>query len=399
MSRHRSEFFAICPRGLETALAAEIERLGATTCETLVGGVRFSGPFHFCYEVNLHSRIASRVLWKVHHAPYRQTQDIYNMCYRLPWPSWLSVEHRIKVKVSAQHSPLESLDYTTLRIKDAICDHFAQKGGARPFVDKHKPDIQIHAFVDATHCTIYLDTSGEALFKRGLRAVSEEAPLRENLAAGILRVIGWTPEQPLYDPMCGSGTFLLEAAQIALGIPPGLNRRFAFERFNNFDRQTWQAIRHTRSQAALNAGRVKIYGSDVSERALHAVSRNLERAGLAQMVHLTRQDILESTAPADKGLLISNPPYGVRSAYPSDPKAFYAGLGNLLKQRYCGWTAYFLTADSQLEKSIRLSATRRIPLFNGPLECRLYEYRIVAGSNRRNKREPAATLSSSGAQN
>src|SRR5947209_15203378 len=226
-------------------LATELEELGARDIAATAGGVGFTGAFSLCYRVNLESRIASRVLWRVFHGRYRTEQDVYQAAYDLPWRDWFAARRTIKIKVSAQHCPLTSLDYVTLRIKDAVCDKFRAATGARPSVDTRQPDLRIDAFLDDQHVTLYLDTSGEPLFKRGLRRSSGEAPLRENLAAGILHLSGWTPDQPLLDPMCGSGTVLMEAAQIARKISPGLGRRFAFEKLNNFDRNAWSSLCET----------------------------------------------------------------------------------------------------------------------------------------------------------
>ena len=207
----RHTFFAPCPRGLEGVLVAELEELGARDVTTTCGGVGFAGPFSLGYRVNLESRIASRVLWRVFHGRYRTERDVYQAAYDLPWRDWFSARRTIKIKVSAQHCPLTSLDYATLKIKDAVCDKFRAATGARPSVDTRQPDIRIDAFLDDQHVTLYLDTSGEPLFKRGLRKASGGAPLRENLAAGILHLSRWTPEQALLDPMCGGGTILMEA--------------------------------------------------------------------------------------------------------------------------------------------------------------------------------------------
>ena len=248
MSTQHETFFTPCPRGLEAVLCAELEELGAQDITVRPGGVSFTGAFSLCYAVNLHSRIASRVLWRVFHGSYRDEHDIFQAAHALPWHTWFPVRRTIKVKVSAQQCPLPSLDFVTLRIKDAVCDRFRAATGVRPNVATRQPDIRIDAFLDRQHLTLYLDTSGEALFKRGLRTAVTEAPVRENLAAGILRLVGWTAREPLLDPMCGSGTFLLEAALIARNIPPGLGRRFAFEQLSNFDARTvadavrgWQA--------------------------------------------------------------------------------------------------------------------------------------------------------------
>ena len=201
-------FFATCPRGLEAVLREELTRIGALEVTAVDGGVRFSGEFETCYAVNLESRVASRVLWQVSHTPYRSEKDIFEAVRGLRWHEWFSPKESIRVDVSAIRSPVKSLDFVTLRIKDAVCDAFRAVSGVRPDVDTRSPDARISAFLSSTHATVYLDTSGEPLFKRGYRRTTGEAPVRENLAAGILRLSGWEATVPLLDPMCGSWTFL-----------------------------------------------------------------------------------------------------------------------------------------------------------------------------------------------
>ena len=209
-------FFATCPRGLEPVLAAELRSLGADEPEVVDGGVAFGGSLALCYAANLESRVASRVLWRVGGAAYRSEEDIYRAARALPWPRLFDVSRTIRVNVSAIKSPVKSLEFVTLRVKDAACDAFRDASGRRPDVDTQAPDVRIHTFLTHGEATFYLDTSGEALFKRGWRGVAGDAPLRENLAAGILKLAGWAAPTPLLDPMCGSGTFLVEAAMMAI---------------------------------------------------------------------------------------------------------------------------------------------------------------------------------------
>src|SRR5258708_17198352 len=231
------DFFVPCPRGLEAALASELAEIGARHLSgapfeagaQVPGGVHFRGGWAAGMAANLHSRIASRVLLKIAHRPYRTEQDIYALALEQRWEQWFSANETLRVDVTAIKSPLRSLEFTTLRVKDAVCDRLREVSGARPSIDTADPDVRVFAFLTATDCTLYLDTSGDPLFKRGWRLSKGAAPLRENLAAGILRLSGWTPGAPLYDPMCGSGTFLAEAAQVALNIAPGPHRRFGSE--------------------------------------------------------------------------------------------------------------------------------------------------------------------------
>ena len=377
------QFFATCPRGLEHLLADELCDLGAADVAATMAGVHFRGPFDFCYRVNLESRIASRVLWQISSGSYRNENDIFKAAAELPWTEWFQPNQRIMVETNARNCPLNSLDFVTLRIKDAICDRFREKFGSRPDVDRRSPDIRISAFLTAEAFTIYLDTSGDSLFKRGYRDARIEAPLKENLAAGILRMTGWSPTEALLDPMCGSGTFAIEAAMIALKIAPGLNRKFAFQKLSNFSDTAWNKHLDRAAAIQLKPQPLQIFASDKYGDVLKVARTNLAKAGLENVVQLKQVDALEMSAPAASGVLIANPPYGVRIGEQEELAADYPRLGDVLKRQFVGWRAYFFSADTQLPKGIRLSASKRTPLFNGPLECRLYEYKIQAGSMRK----------------
>jgi putative N6-adenine-specific DNA methylase len=379
-------FFAPCPRGLEAVLAQELAALGAADITAADGGVQFAGAFALSYRANLESRIASRILWRVGSTPYKNEDDIYEAARALKWPQWFDVGNTIRVNLAAVRCPLKSLDFTTLRIKDAICDAFRAQCGERPSVNTQAPDVRIHAFLTADKLTLYIDTSGEPLFKRGYRMATGEAPLRENLAAGIVRLSGWTPSEALLDPMCGSGTIIIEAALIALNIAPGARRSFAFEKLKNFERAQWEKLRlaakiNERPQGAA----LPIFGSDLYGDELKTAHANVAAAGLQDLIQLKQANVLEMPAPAASGVIVTNPPYGVRIGEMHELADFYPKLGDALKQRFSGWRAYIFTGDAHLPKLIRLAASKRTPLFNGALECRLLEYKILAGSMRKVK--------------
>jgi len=376
-------FFAPCPRGLAPALAEELAGLGAQEVKAAEAGVGFTGPFDLVYAANLHSRIASRILWRVARFAYATQEDIYRNAREMRWRDWFTAERTFKVETNAHRSPVKSLDFVTLRVKDAIADHFRDAFGKRPSVAARDPDLRVHAFLDAKECTLYLDTTGEPLFKRGRRDHVGEAPLKKNLAAGILRLAGWQPGVPLLDPMCGAGTFLSEAAEMWLERAPGRSRDFAFRNLVRFNPATWE---RTRSEAAKREKPLEplpIHGSDLYGRSLDNARMNLRDAGLEEAVSLKQVNLLELSPPAPTGMIVTNPPYGVRLGEKEQLAAFYPRLGDALKQRFAGWTAYILSGDADLAKLIRLHASRKTVLFNGALECRLYEYRMVAGGNRR----------------
>src|SRR5574337_1338713 len=352
-------FFAPCPRGLEPFLADELGALGAKAVEATPGGVAFGGDWTVCYRANLESRLATRVLWRVAQGRYRGEEDIYRLAYGVTWAKWFTPDDTIRIQVTAHKSPLRSLEFITLRIKDAVCDHFRTVAGRRPSVDTARPSVRLHAYLAADRATLYIDTSGEPLYKRGFKQAAVEAPLKENLAAGILRITGWQPGQPFIDPMCGSGTFLIEAAQIALDIAPGLGRGFAFEHFRHVDRAAWAAIRKTAEARRKPVRPLRIYGSDVVGEQVRRSRVNLQAAGLADCVTLDRADFLTREAPASEGVLVTNPPYGVRIGEAEELAALYPQFGDALKKRWSGWRCYFLSADPALPKLIGLKASKR----------------------------------------
>ena len=381
------KFFASCPRGLEALLAEDLAAVGVEHLKQTHGGVHFAAEWPACYAINLHSRIATRVLWRVAHGRYAKEDDIYRLALETPWAKWFDVEQTIRVDVTAVKSSLKSLEFITLRIKDAVCDRFRREFDKRPSVDTREPDVRIQGFITADECTLYVDTSGAPLYQRGLRQKTVEAPLKENLAAGILRLSGWQPGTPLIDPMCGSGTFLVEAAQMALGIAPGAGRDFGFQRLKNFDLALWKDLLDTAMDAEKPAAFAQIYGSDISPVAVRAALANLDRAGLLPAVRLSSGDLLEIDAPdlgeSSGGIMVSNPPYGERLSEQDELAEFYPQLGSALKRKFSGWNCYLLTADLRLPKMMRLTPSKKMPLYNGALECRLYEFKMVSGSNRK----------------
>ena len=392
MSSSRSEsFFASCPRGLEQLLFQEITSFGAANGNPVAGGVAFSGTWQTCYRANLWSRIASRVLWRVGEFQYRNEKELYDAARAIPWFDLFSVKRTIRVNVTAQKSPLKSLEFATLKVKDAVCDRFRDQVGSRPDVDRVAPEVRIHVFLEESKGVFYLDTSGEALFKRGWRMDIAEAPLRENLAAGIIMLSGWKFDQALLDPMCGGGTLLSEAAAMARGRAPGAKREFGFQKLGNFSAESWEKIRNERTIQPVEP---RLYGSDTDPEALQAARRNLGAAGVERWVKLEQADVLERAAPEPSGVLVANPPYGERIGSAEELAAFYPRLGDALKKKFAGWRCFFFTADLRLPKLIRLEPSARTPLWNGALECRLYEFEMVAGP-RRGKRPASADPASS----
>jgi len=373
-------FFAPCPRGLEAPLAAELAAQGAQFVAPTDGGVAFSGPLALAYHVNLESRIASRVLWQVAHGRCRDEGELYRLVRDIDWTKHFKVERTLRADVAATGSRLPSLEFATLKVKDAVCDRFRDATGKRPSVDKQRPDVRVHAYLTEREATIYLDTSGEPLFKRGWRRDADVAPLRENLAAGIIALSGWQPGTPFLDPMCGSGTIAIEAASVAADRAPGLARTFGFQKLAWFDGPTWQRIRQ-RARDRLRTAPEKraIFASDTDERALAQCRSNAATAGLSEWIDIAWHEVLARDAPAPAGMLIANPPYGVRLDDQHALAAFYPKLGDALKQRFAGWTACILSGDLRLGRLIGLKPSRKTPLYNGNIECRLFRFEIVTG--------------------
>ncbi len=398
-------YFCPCPRGMETVLAEELNEIAQLTAPTVTlkvhtqvpGGVHCSGLLSDAWRINLHSRIASRVLLRLAHRSYKNENDIYDTALEQEWENWFTVDHTIRVDVTAIKSPLRSLEFTTLKIKDAICDRFRDICNERPSVNTNIPDMRIVGFLDAHTFTLYLDTSGEALFKRGWRAETGDAPLRENLAAGLLRTSGWKPGTVLFDPMCGSGTILVEAAQILAGIPSGARRDFAFEKFHSFDAALWQTIKNDFKPNPLPLTPT-IFGSDISGDMVQITAENLRNAGILFEVPLKQIEAQEVRPPNDasSGIMLTNPPYGERIGVRGDStlatedlfNAFFNAFGNTLKQRFAGWSVFLFTADLTVPKLLRLKEARKTPFFNGALECRLFRFDMVSGFNRREAAKP-----------
>lgn len=373
--------FITCPRGLETPLTDELTSLNIQDIQATDGGVACKASMEQVYRINLHSRTASRVLLRLTKGSYRSEQDIYKLAKNINWFNWFTLEQTFKVKVEGKRANVKSLDFVGLKIKDALCDSFRDIYDARPSVGKIRPDVRVHAFMDERNIEIFIDTSGEALFKRGYREDTGEAPLRENLAAGLLLLAGYDGSQPFQDPFCGSGTLAIEAAWIAGRRAPGLMRRFGFEKLQNFDKAAWVKIRQEAREQIVPVT-APIAGSDNDRHMIRAAEHNAEAAEVAELIRFEVKDAQNARPNGDNGIMISNPPYGVRLAEMQALQALYPQLGSWLKQHYAGWLIGMFTGDRDMPKFMRLSPKRKIPLYNGNLDCRLFLMDMVKGSNR-----------------
>jgi putative N6-adenine-specific DNA methylase len=400
--------FLPCAAGVEGFLADEVHRLTGLAGDDLLtgrGGVVLRASWREAMLLNLHSRLAQRVLVELSHTPYRHEDDLYAAAAAVPWEDWFATRQTFKVEVTAQHSPLKSLNFAALKIKDAVADRFRDRGGVRPSVDTLRPQVRVYAHLTSDAATLYIDTSGEPLFKRGWREDKGEAPLKETLAAAMLAASGWDATVPLYDPCCGSGTIAIEAAQVACGIAPGLLRRFGFEQLRPFEAAPWQQLLE-QARTQQHAPAAPVFGSDVAFRMVDFAQRNAARAGVTDAVQLRGGDALQRMPPSDQpGVMLVNPPYGERiqtagvagrtqggreRATVDEGADFFAQLAAHWKRHYAGWTAWVLTPDFKLPTRMRLKESRRVPMWNGPIECRLFRFDMVAGSARRGDAAPGA---------
>ena len=458
------QLFLPCAAGVEALLATEVQAITGVQGKAWRAGVQLQGSWRDAMKLNLHSRLAQRVLIELAQHQYRSEQDLYNAAANVAWEVWFTPKQTFKIEITAQHSPLTSLNFAALKIKDAVADRFRYKfNDVRPSVDTHWPDVRIYVHLTTDQVTIYIDTSGEPLFKRGWREDKGDAPLKETLAAAMLAASGWSGEDglcrqgvPLYDPCCGSGTIAIEAAQIACHIAPGMGRKFAFQKYLPFQGHVWEGLLD-QAEAAITPPTAHVYGSDVSHRMVDFAERNAERAGVSGAVQFRGGDALQRLPPAASGVMLVNPPYGERidvagvagtsaaqardqrhmqfqgqhiddfgqpiqpahpaprpgmhanesagaprrerSANPAreqpltesgeEASDFFVQLSAHWKKNYAGWTAHVLTPDLKLPNKMRLKESRRVPMWNGPIECRLFRFDMVAGSARGKPGGPA----------
>lgn len=417
------QIFLPCAAGVEDYLCGEVQTitdLPAQSIQRWRGGVMLQGSWRAVLLLNLHCRLAQRVMVQLSLSDYRSEQDLYRAAAAVAWEIWFTPKQSIKVEVTAQHSPLTSLNFAALKIKDAVCDRFRDKAhGVRPDVNTRWPDVRIFAHLTTDQCALYIDTSGEALFKRGWREDTGDAPLKETLAAAMIAASGWADGDadllPLYDPCCGSGTVAIEAAQIACNIAPGLLRQFAFEKYLPFQAHVWQAIREEAKARIIHpepGDAPLIYGSDVSHRMVDFAQRNAQRAGVAGVVSFRGGDALQRMPPIEGGgVMLLNPPYGERIevggvsgegarfgarevAQTEEGGTFFNQLASHWKKHFSGWSAWVLTPDLKLPGKMRLKESRRVPLWNGPIECRLFKFDLVAGRMDKSKAAPDADAAS-----
>ncbi|QRN41260.1 MAG: class I SAM-dependent RNA methyltransferase [Neisseriaceae bacterium] len=371
-----------CPRGLEAKLQEEIFAITCQNATAKKGHVSLKGNWKDIYLINLHSRLASRVLIKITQGHITSENDLYELATQINWPDYFSHDKTFRVRTEGNANWCRRFDILALKVKDAICDVFIKQYNIRPNVDKSNPDIRVSAYVNQNTAVIYLDTSGEALFKRGWRQKTDCAPIRENLAAGLLKLANYNGKQAFIDPMCGSGTIAIEAAMIASSTPPGLNRVFAFQNLNNFDSQLWKNLR-AQAKSNIHPPTFQIYASDNQPNTIKKAVNNAIHANLIDYIQFDCIPFKQIRIRDKQGLLLTNPPYGQRLSELEKIQVQYAEWSKILKLNLDTWTTGFITPDFEFPKKLRLSPKQKIPVYNGQIECRLYLFDIVAGSNRK----------------
>lgn len=368
--------FATVPLGAEELTAAELAALGAQEIAPVRGGVSFSGDRRTLYRSLLRLRTASRVLLQLGQFPCNSPQELYDGMRQLPWTALLTSEMTLAVDCTLRDSAITHSHFAALKAKDAIVDMLRDKNGSRPNIDTKSPDLRVNLHLARNQATVSLDACGEPLDRRGWRLDHNEAPLRETLAAAIMMHTGWDGSIPLLDPMCGSGTLLLEGASLAMGRPGGAGRDFGLMRWLDFDRRLWEKTLREELAGAVETLPSSVLGYDRDPKAIIACRENARRAGLATTVFFDRKTFQETEPSGPKGILVMNPPYGIRMGERHDLDALYRKIGEVFKRRFAGWTAFLLAGDLELARLVGLKPSRRFVLFNGPLECRLLKFEL-----------------------
>lgn len=367
--------------GLEDVLAEELTELGANNIEIGKRMVSFTGDLAVMYRANVCCRTALRILRPVYSFKARDTDDIYKKVKAMNWAEHLTQNSTFAIDAVTFSDVFNHSKFVAYRVKDAIVDYFMQRTGKRPSVDTDNPDLLINFHIAQNTCTLSFDSSGESLHKRGYRVEQTEAPLNEVLAAGMILKTHWRGETVFIDPMCGSGTLLIEAALIATNTPPGIYRKgFAFEKWKNFNKDLFETIYNDDSKERFF--NFKIYGSDVSADAIEIARRNVKSAGMSKFIDLKVMPFEGyKTAPASQGLLLTNPPYGERLK-PESLDVLYGMIGERLKHVFPGFQAWILSCRRDCFNKIGLKHTKRIALKNGSLECDFRCYDIFAGKRK-----------------
>lgn len=370
-------YFATVARGLEDLAAQELKDLGASQVEPTFTGVSFEGDRPLLYRVNLWARIPFRILMPIKRCPCRDAQQLYRGIQAIDWSDYLTPDQTFAVRATGKNAKLNHSHFTALQVKNAIVDQQRQRFNARSSIDTEQPDLTVNIHIHDHHGVVSLDSSGESLHRRGYRPAVGLAPLKETLAAALIAMTDWTPDQPFLDPLCGSGVLPIEASLKALNIAPGLFRQsFAFETWPDFDADLWQQMRQEAIAQRRSHLPAPIMGSDRDAIALEQAQFNAQQCGLDDLIQLRQQALEDLEAPTNQGTILCNPPYGERIGDAKDLREFYALMGDIFKQRFTGWTAYVLCGNLELAKCVGLRPARRMVVYNGSIECRLLKYEL-----------------------
>jgi putative N6-adenine-specific DNA methylase len=372
-----NNYFATVAPGLETIAAKELENIGAKEVKTDVNGVHFQGDRSLLYRVNLWARTIYRVLVTIANVKAFNAEQLYRSVQKIDWNEYILSNQTLAVNCTGGNKNLNHTHFTALQIKKAIVDLQRKNTGQRSNVDTDNPDILINAHIYQNRCFLSLDSSGSSLHRRGYRPAMGLAPLKESLAAALLEFAEWKPELPFLDPLCGSGILPIEAALKSLNIAPGLYRQnFGFQNWQDFDRSLWQKILQEAQDSQRNLLFSPIFGSDSDAEIIEQAISNARLCNLGDRIQFSQKQLSEIEAPADRGVIICNPPYGKRIGEEQELESLYKLLGDVFKQRFKGWTAYILTGNKELAKKVGLKASKRIPVYNGSLPCTLLKYEL-----------------------
>ncbi len=371
------QFFASCPKGLVEPLEAELKDLGMQPYDRSQNGVFFDTNWEGCYKVNLNSRFASRILKPILSFPAYQAEELYNNIKKHDFTKYIDAHQTIKVDASVKESMLKDQRFVAMKVKDAIVDQFREKTGERPSVDNERPDLTVYVKVYKNRFSVAIDTSGDSLFMRGYRLEAGEAPLKENLAAGLLQLTGWDMKTPIVDPMCGSGTILIEAMMMALHIAPGsMRKRFGFMRLKGFDQEAWDRVLNEALDAEVETTDLHLYGYDNDRRVLMKAIENAKRAGVNEFIQFKKGNVVTLVPPVEKGIVITNPPYGARLGDEDNLRDVYRDFSHTLKTQFKGWDVWILSGNKDLIGDLKLKASRKHFVYNGSIECRFLRYEM-----------------------
>jgi len=372
-----SQYFATVARGLEPLMVKELEELGATDVQPGFCGAAFRGDRTLLYKVNLWARLPFRILLRISEFDCTDGDQLFAGIGRIDWSEHLTPELTLAVTATGKTAALNHTHFTSLQVKNAIVQQQMDTLGYRSDVDTHEPDVRINVHLHEDTATVSLDSSGESLHRRGYRPAVGAAPLKESLAAALIQLSDWQPEQAFFDPLCGSGTLPLEAGLRSLRVAPGLFReRFGFETWPDFDEALWEGMLSEAEDQQREGLPAFVGGSDRDPNVLIQAHSNAAKCGIEHLVNFQQNELADVEAPTDSGILICNPPYGERLGRDTDLGAFYKLLGSVLKQRFKGWTAFVLSGNKALSSNIGLKSASRVPVYNGALLCQLMKYEL-----------------------